>query len=64
MANSESQPSEPVKKRAFSACLVERIYMVAISVSQEVTETLSQPWAIKFFRRWPWKGTKILKITF
>ena len=41
MADSGSQPSESVKKkRRFFPCLVERIYMVAISVSQQVRKTL------------------------
>ena len=42
MADSETQPGEPVNKEAFSACLVERSYIFAISVSQQVGETLSQ----------------------
>ena len=38
--------------------------MVAISVSQQVRETLSQLQAVTIFISRPWKCTKILKITF
>ena len=44
--------------------MLERIYMVGISVSQQVRETLSQLQAVTIFISRPWKCTKILKITF
>ena len=73
MADSESQPGEPVKKKGHFLPAWLKEYngwkkkikkCTAISVSQQVRETLLQLQAVTIFRSRPWKGTKILKITF